>query len=234
MKINYASLPEKIPQRFQNLLGQKIGRLTVVEYSGKTKKGASTWKCLCTCGNVKILKTEVLNKGTSKSCGCLAIELLKIRSITHGLKNSVEYSIWNSMKSRCLNKKHKNYKDYGERGITICDEWINSFETFYADMGNRPDNSYSLERVNNSLGYTKENCIWTTAKSQCRNRRSNHLVTHKDKTQTIQAWSEEMGIRHDTLLWRLKNGWNVEAALTRKMIYKNDEKIDNCNHLCNH
>jgi hypothetical protein len=214
MNINFDSLPEKIPQRFKNLLGLKFGRHTVIEYAGKTKKGTTTWKCLCACGKSTIVKADVLKRGSSMSCGCLAIDNLKIRSIKHGHRYSAEYSTWNSMKSRCLNKNHKSYNSYGGRGITICNEWINSFESFLSDMGNRPSKRHSLERIDNNKGYSKDNCIWATGKSQANNKRSNRLISHNGKTQTLNAWSEETGIRPDTISQRLKLGWPINEALT--------------------
>jgi hypothetical protein len=97
-------------------------------------------------------------------------ESRKTRSIKHGMEGTREYRCWAHMKERCMNPKHKQYSDYGGRGITVCLEWQQSFEAFYADMGPMPSN-LTLERLNNDKGYLKENCAWATRKQQAQNRR---------------------------------------------------------------
>lgn len=134
--------------------------------------------------------------------------------IKHGMYGTKIYSRWDAMKARCLNKNSKFFKHYGGRGITICKEWL-KFENFYKDMGNCPQGK-SLDRIDNNGNYYKENCRWATQEEQCNNMRKNHLLTYKNKTQTIAQWSRELGIGYSTIWSRIKYGWEVEKALSIK------------------
>ena len=122
------------------------------------------------CGKIKEIQNATVKRG-QKSCGCLNKENGK-HLITHGMVYSKEYSSYRAMKERCLNEKSKSYKHYGGRGITMCDEWIESFENFYKDMGERPSKNHSIDRIDVNKGYSKENCQWTTSRNQALNRRN--------------------------------------------------------------
>ena len=129
-----------------DLTGLKFNRLTVVsKNSFVDKKRHSHWDCLCDCGNTLIVRRDSLTTKNTQSCGCLA------RS--HEMSSTPEYYIWHSMKQRCLNKNHHNYPIYGNRGITVCDRWSNSFEAFINDMGKRPSDKHSIDRKNNNGKY---------------------------------------------------------------------------------
>ena len=151
--------------KFKDLTGSKFGRLFVINQLEKHiyPSGSSriTWNCKCDCGSIIKVRSNSLTSGNTTSCGCLQIEKTKERSITHGMTKSPEYRTWQNAKRRCLNPKSKDYEYYGGRGITMCEEWINDFETFLKDMGNRPKNG-TLERINVNLGYCAENCKWAT------------------------------------------------------------------------
>ncbi len=155
-----------------DLTGQVFGRLTVIELAGMNKHRQSIWLCKCCCGVNKIIPSHDLRQGAINSCGCLHSERAKKRGTIHGMRNSSEYSSWRNMKNRCLNSNTDRYKDYGGRGISICESWLNSFENFFADMGPKPK-GYSIERINNDGNYCPENCIWADDKTQQRNRRNN-------------------------------------------------------------
>lgn len=116
------------------------------------------------------------------------------------------------MIQRCTNHKNKYYPNYGGRGITVCQEWRDSFENFLKDMGECPS-KHQIDRIDNNGGYRKENCRWVTPKTNSRNRRDNRLETHNGKTQCLAAWAEEIGINIKTLGSRLRNGWSIENAL---------------------
>lgn len=146
--------------------GDRFGRLTIVEpYS---EKYGSKWKhtVLCECGTRKIVRGSSLSKGHSNSCGCLQREI----STRHGMYGSPEYVSWCAMMTRTTNEKQENYKNYGARGISVCDEW-KEFESFFRDMGEKPSTSHSIERVDNDKGYSKENCTWADRSTQNQNQR---------------------------------------------------------------
>ena len=134
---------------------------------------------------------------------------------THGLSRSRTYKSWQSMKSRCLNINAPDYDRYGGKGITVHKEWINSFETFYSDMGERPE-KMSLDRADNSVGYTPENCRWVSPKRQSRNRDNNRLLTLNGITHCCARWSEITGLSQETISARINAlGWSDERALTQ-------------------
>ncbi len=146
------------------MIGQKYGRLKVLVLF-KVHNKRTLFKCRCDCGNILNVERSNLLTGHSRSCGCLAKET----STTHGMSHFAEYPIWVSMIQRCHNKNSSVYSYYGGRGITVCQEWKDSFENFYHDMGERPE-GLSIERVNNNLSYSKDNCIWANRTTQSRNR----------------------------------------------------------------
>ena len=130
----------------------------------------------------------------------------------HGMTHSSEYKIWRAMKTRCLCPSDTNYPKYGARGITVCAEWLESFQAFYRDMGPRPA-GMTLERKKNEMGYCPENCCWATPKQQARNQCKNVRLTYRGKTQVATAWAEQLGMRPGTLLNRIHLGWSVKKAL---------------------
>lgn len=150
-----------------DLLGRRFGRLIALEYIiGKR------WRCRCDCGNELTVMTCHLRRGDTNSCGCLQKELLSKRRKTHGHSHgTAEYAAWHHMKQRCEDVNHPAYKNYGARGITVCERWRKDFTAFLADMGLKPHPRLTLERVNNEKGYSPENCTWATYYQQIHNRR---------------------------------------------------------------
>lgn len=166
-----------------NLVGQVFGNLTVLEKgAGKTFPSgnkARTWLCLCKCGNITEVTTSNLNSGNSTSCGCLHKELLSNRVKKHGDSNSSQkrhylYNTWSGIKSRCLNANCRKYKDWGERGITIYEPWINNYQLFkdyvLSNLGERPK-GMSLDRIDNDGNYEPGNLRWATNNIQRINQR---------------------------------------------------------------
>jgi len=161
------------------------------------------------------------------------------RPTTHGLINTPAYKSWEAMKQRCLNKNHPSYKHYGGRGILISNRWINSFENFLEDMGERPENR-SLDRIDNDGNYTPENCRWATTSEQALNKRTSRLFTINGETKTMQELCSIYKIRRKTVYNRLGKGWTPQRAFTEKpgLWKKSKRKIwhkveDSTPRLCN-
>lgn len=196
-----------LPPRVKNLVGQVFGRLTVTSYSRPQKKGYHYWWCQCSCGKVIEAGNQGLVTGDKRSCGCLkkenATAMGKSKRI-HGMRGSREYGIWNGIKDRTLNKNGQYWDRYGGRGVTICDGWRDSFEAFYADMGPSPGKDYSIDRIDNDGGYSKDNCRWATRKEQCRNRKSNARITIDGVTRTKVEWVELSSISPNTIQYRVR------------------------------
>lgn len=197
-----------------DLTSQRFGRLVVMRRSpnmGANRRVA--WECRCDCGATAIVIAYHLRRGLVRSCGCLQRESRGASQRTHGRTKSPEYKLWIGIIKRCLNPRCKSYKDYGGRGITICDRWRHSFVTFAADMGPRPEGA-SLERRDNNGHYEPSNVVWATKEEQANNTRSNRLVTFDGKTMSLARWARLTGIGSSTIKLRLDNGWTPEMALT--------------------
>lgn len=171
-----------------DLVGKVFTRLTVVAYNSCNNQG-SRWDCICECGNKVTVIGKHLNYGATKSCGCLKIDGIVERSLTHGLTKTAEYRAWRHMQSRCYNKNVDNYKNYGGRGIVVCDRWLNSFENFLQDMGNRPSDKHSLDRKSSNGNYEPSNCKWSTTAEQTRNIRTNHWIEREGKRMILSDWA---------------------------------------------
>ena len=199
----------------ENIIGIKFGRLTVLKEIEKNKN-LRTFECVCECGNKKIVFKKYLKNGETKSCGCLKKEYLKNKTIglKHGMSRTKFYKMYDSIKKRCLNKNNKDYKNYGGRGIKICEEWLNKengFINFYNwSMENGYKEGLSIDRINNNGNYEPKNCRWITNKEQQRNTRNNVFLTYKGETHCLAEWAEILNLTHSCIKGRHSRNLPIE------------------------
>ncbi len=198
--------------------GVRFGRLVALSQAERTKAGKTQWNCICDCGNTKIVATSNLVTGGTTSCGCFAEERHKVSRRTHGMRQTPEYKSWSESRQRCNNPSNSNYKDYGGRGIRVCEKWDQSFESFFADMGAKPSMSHSIDRIDVNGHYEPGNCRWATPQEQSANRRNAVLIQAFGKTMSLAEWSRETGISASEIRRRLSlpHLWSAELALTLK------------------
>ena len=194
--------------------GQKFNRMTAISYS-HTLKSHRYWKCKCECGNYTIVQIRAVVSGNTKSCGCYNKEKVQKTgkaNKTHGYSTSKIYKLWWSIVQRCNNKKSKMYKDYGAKGIKICEEWL-KFDNFLKEMGDRPSNLYTVRRINIDKDYEVSNCKWAIYE------RNGMLIEYDEKKQTLSKWAEELNVDVGVLYRRvvLKH-WSMERAITTPVI----------------
>lgn len=196
-----------------DLSGHRYGLLTVRLLAGRI--GVSrAWLCDCDCGNVALVRANLLRQGVTKSCGCIKREKNRARSFRHGMVGTPTYNSWAGMLQRCRDPSER-FAEWGGRGITVCDRW-NDFNNFHQDMGARPP-GMTLDRVEVDGNYEPGNCRWATRAEQNQNTRKNRFLTFRGETLCLRAWARRMGLHPTTLTQRLDlYGWPVEKALTTK------------------
>jgi len=195
-----------------DLSGQRFGMLVVLNSEGRIN-GCLAWRCQCDCGNSTLVPSRRLNSGHTRSCGCYQ-RTSKFKH-GHGQKEnrSSEYHSWSNMISRTTNPRATNYEYYGGRGINVCDRWLESFDNFLSDMGRKPPGS-SLDRIDNSKGYSPENCRWADRKTQQSNMRNSRLYSLNGETCCINEWARRYKIPSRTLYARVTQlGFTLEEAV---------------------
>lgn len=196
-----------------NMTGMVFGALTVLCENGRSGDGKIKWLVKCGCGEAFSATGVRIRSGEVRSCPDCSKERVRSASTTHGKSQSDEYRIWTHIKSRCLNSNVPEFVNYGGRGISICDRWRKSFENFLSDMGPRPSKRHSIDRIDTNGNYEPDNCRWATNKVQANNRRANRLIEIEGTTKTMAQWADGSGLRHETLLKRLKKGVSGKTLL---------------------
>jgi hypothetical protein len=201
-----------------DLTGQRFGFLVVLERA--ENKGKHTcWLCKCDCGNEKIISGKSLRKGLTISCGCYAKEQRRKATTKHGFARTRLNYLYDRMKHRCYSTKDKYYKNYGARGIKVCEEWLKDSRNFYRwaiENGfdeNAPYMKCTLDRIDVNGDYSPENCRFVDIKTQCNNRTTNFLITYDGLTMNATGWGKKKGLNPSTIIKRIKSGWNIKEAL---------------------
>lgn len=228
----HALVASAMPSRFDfvNHVGHRSGRLIVEAYAGKNNKNKPLWFCRCDCGGTAILTSSVIVRKQTRSCGCLNREWMSSPKritllTTHGQSETPEYRAWHQAKTRCYNNKTPNFKHYGGRGISMCREWRDSFEAFYAHIGRRPSSKHSLDRFPNLNGnYEPGNVRWATRYEQMRNQRGNLMLTMDGLTMCAASWADHLKLKsgqpphRNCIVERKLAGWSDEKALTTPLL----------------
>lgn len=192
------------------LTGARFGRLLVVTRAHKDNQQAWTWLCRCDCGREVHVRGATLKAGKTSACASCATSM---GNRTHGSTGTPLYERWRAMLNRCENPNQRAWKDYGGRGIKVCDEW-HQFEAFARDIGPTFEPHLELDRINVDGHYEPGNCRWATRREQQNNRRNNHLITWREHTQTVYEWAVVLGLKPNTLLYRIRRGWSLDRAMT--------------------
>lgn len=206
----------------KDLTGKMFGYLTVIARHGTSKGKAkkATWLCRCACGTEVIRESQSLrskHRPNARHCGCRSGE----HTTVHGMSRTRPYRIWRGMVRRCTDANNKDFRNYGARGVLVCDRWRQSFSSFWDDMGPLYLPGLTLGRVDNNGPYSPENCRWETAKEQARNTRVNRLIETPAGTMTMTQASEIFGIAKGTLFARVvRYRWPTERALTEPVVKK--------------
>ena len=175
------------------LIGKKFSRLTAINITHRTN-GRTYYECKCDCGGTAIIMGKQLLNGKTKSCGCLWKEAV---AISNSRENPVkkkfpkEFRTWVQLRNRCQNNKNDSYQNYGGRGITVCNQWNESFYNFLSDMGMAPSSKHTIDRKNNNGNYEPDNCRWATVREQNNNKGDTILVEIQGKKQSLKAWCRE-------------------------------------------
>lgn len=204
--------------------GDRIGELTLHSSYLVGVKSRRYWRCRCSCGKITSTRQDALLSGATASCGHLQRDyaLSGDARRSHGKCGTPIWHTWKSMLRRCTEENHKDYPNYGGRGITVCERWW-SFDNFYADMGDKPAGR-SLERVRNNMGYSPSNCVWATKTTQARNTRSTHFVELDGRRLSLAEAVEVRGLPYDTVKSRLYRGWSEYQALHTPVKFETDCK----------
>lgn len=204
-----------MPRKVENIIGQRFGRLVVIENLNTKSHGSTLHRCKCDCGNIKEVPLSYLKSKHTTSCGCLVKEL----HTTHNLSQSRLYGIHQGMIKRCFGKTNYAYKDYGGRGIIVCDEWRKDFQNFYDwAIANGYKDDLTIDRIDVNGNYEPSNCRWVTRAEQSRNCRKNVYFTYNGITKTISEWARELGVPLTTFRRRMLENRPLEQIISRERL----------------
>lgn len=209
--------------KFIDLTGLTFNRWTVIKFIGKVGTSNNNfWECKCLCGTIRILNGSAVKCGITKSCGCLQHGHSRG---SHNMYNTPEYCVWCDMKARCYNPKANQYKDYGGRGIKVCDRWLgmDGFINFFTNMGSRPSSEHSLDKINNNGNYEKSNCRWATEEQQKRNVERNVWIEYNGERMIAHDWAIRLQVRPNMFRKALNRGYTFEKLVEH--IRVNRDKI---------
>ncbi len=217
-----AARVKKQAVRRKDLTGRVFGLATVLHFEKNHEvTGAALWRCRCDCwpGTSKEFVTEgrTLLRGHVRSCGCYRVSTSRRVHTTHGEAHTDIHNIWAGIKKRTGCSTDVAYKRYGAVGITMCEEWRNSYEAFRDYVGPRPSKKHTLDRIEGTKGYFPGNVRWATYKEQALNRKSNRRLLFDGKNLTLSEWGEKLGIDDQVLGTRLKAGWSIQKTLTTRL-----------------
>lgn len=215
----------------KDLVGQRFGRLMVLYDTGERRNREVVWHCQCDCGNELDIRSKSLVSAHTTSCGCYrrqrVAEVNTVHGMTRGKKFHPIYQAWCDMLQRCENPNVKCFRNYGLRGIKVCDEWHKFIPFCDWALASGWQKKLQLDRINNNGNYEPGNCRWVTPQENSRNRRSNRMITFAGKTQCLVAWADETGIEYCALWVRINRyRWPIERALTESVKPRKKEKDD--------
>ena len=201
--------------KIKDISGQRFGRLIALYRLNNYHKKRAWWLCVCDCGNLVEISGITLRNNHTKSCGCLNHEPTNKK---HGKCYTRLYKLYKAIIKRCYNSNIKQFKDYGGRGIEVCDEWRNDFMTFYEwAINNGYQDNLTIDRINVNGNYEPCNCRWATPKQQSNNKRNNVNLTYNGKTQSLKEWADELGVKYTRLYSRYRRKWKTKDILFGKI-----------------
>lgn len=200
-----------------DLVGIRFGKLVVISrHPENTKANKARWVCKCDCGNHCVAIGGSLTSKKHVSCGCHRKYIAIQRVQTHGMSGTFEHRVWKNILARCYRPTSTHYASYGGRGISVCDEWRNSFLAFLADVGHAPSKNHQIDRIDNNGDYNKQNCKWSTRTEQCNNRRNNIIVTYNQQQMTLSQLCRKLNLPYETVRRRIRDyGWSIEKATSK-------------------